>query len=76
MQRYPLTTLSIDKLEIDIIDYFENNSIDYNQCMESICIKYRLKYMYIHIHNKDLALCSRIAKTYSQLQFICNTLSI
>jgi hypothetical protein len=53
INQYPTAVLSIDLIEDHLINYFEKNNIEYDQYMKDICMKYKLKYMYVHIHNKS-----------------------
>ncbi len=52
IDQYPLDCLSVDLIEFQLIEYFNENSIEYNQYMKDICVKYQLRKMYISIHNK------------------------
>jgi len=61
IDQYPTTVLSIDRLEKTIIDSFTENNISYNDSettaassLKDICIKYKLKCMYLDIHNKTI----------------------
>ncbi len=71
IDQYPTNILSIDILESQIIDYYDNNKIEYDEFMRKICIKYQLKNMYIHIHNKDLKLLSRFFELQQQILLMC-----
>ncbi len=52
IDQYPTTILGINKLEHQIIKYFEINKINYNEEYElkEIIKKYKLKYLYLHMH--------------------------
>jgi hypothetical protein len=54
IDQYPTTTLSIDLLENKIIDYIDKNNIEYNDTLKEFCFRYKLKYMYLQIHNKKV----------------------
>ncbi len=51
IDQYPTNLLSIDQLEFEIIDYFEKNNIIFDDFINTICIRYQLKNMYLNIHN-------------------------
>lgn len=50
IDKYPTTLLSINNMESIWIDHINNYNVDYDY-FESICIRYHLKRMYIHLHN-------------------------
>jgi hypothetical protein len=59
IDQYPTKFLSIDRLERNIVDYFTSNNISYNDpkmaiSLKDICKRYKLKYMYLDIHNKSM----------------------
>ena len=54
IHQYPTTILSIDKLEMEIIEYYKKRQINYGQEIINILIMYKLKYIYVDIHNKTL----------------------
>ena len=54
VDQYPTSSLSIDSLEGDIVKYFNERNIDYNDTMKEICNRYGLKLMYMDMHNKKL----------------------
>lgn len=54
IDRHPTTIISIEKLEKQIIDFFEKNKLNYNDDLRNIFIRYRLKYIYLHMHNNML----------------------
>lgn len=54
IHQYPTTVLSIDKLAKDIISYFDSNKINYNEELKKIFVLYKLKYIYVHMHNRLL----------------------
>ncbi len=56
IEQYPTTILSLNLLEIHIIDYFDQYKILYNDEIISLCRRNCLKLMYLHIHNRSLAL--------------------
>jgi len=53
IDKYPTTILSIEKLEHTLVDHIEKYDLDCDEYeyLESICIRYRLKYMCICMHN-------------------------
>ena len=61
IDQYPTDTLTIDKLESRIVEYFESQM---SQCdniflmddLELLCEKYGLKCMYLFLHNKKMSL--------------------
>lgn len=53
LDQYPSTELSLDKLEADLVEYFEANNIHFNEIIRDICKRYKFKYMYLHMHNKN-----------------------
>lgn len=55
IDQYPSIKLSVDQLEIELINYFAANAIKYSQYMIDIIEKYQLKYMYIDLHNKKIS---------------------
>jgi hypothetical protein len=54
IDQYPAVNLSIDSLENEIMILFKKYEIVYDENMKDICIKYRLRYMYVDIHNQGL----------------------
>jgi len=54
IDRYPTTITSIDFLEDQIIDYIETHGIEFNEQMINIIMRYRLKNMYLYLHNKKI----------------------
>jgi len=54
VDQYPTSSLSIELLEGDIVKYFNEKKIDYNDTMKEICNRYGLKLMYMDMHNKKL----------------------
>ena len=54
IDRYPTTVTSINDLEDQIIDYIETNKIEINEYMMNIVMRYKLKNMYLHVHNKKI----------------------
>jgi len=53
IDQYPTTTLSIDQIEKQIIRFFLKNDIKFDNLMKDICERYRLKSMYLYIHNQN-----------------------
>jgi hypothetical protein len=53
LDQYPSNDLSIDKLELDLVEYFEANNIHFNEIILDICKRYKFRYMYLHMHNKN-----------------------
>jgi hypothetical protein len=51
---YPTINVSIEKLEMNIIAYFDKNDLEYDEYIKSICKRYQLKTLYLHMHNKKL----------------------
>lgn len=49
IDQYPSTKLTIDLIEGNIVKYFYNHDIKYNQMMKEISIRYQLKMMFLHI---------------------------
>lgn len=66
IDQYPLKKLTIRSLETKIINHFEKHKILYDQYMFDICKKYKLRLMYMFIHNQKLA--ARSAAKYNLLQ--------
>lgn len=56
IDQYPTTIVSVDRLEEQIIQFFDNNKLNYCDFddLKNIFIRYRLKYLYLHVHNKFL----------------------
>jgi hypothetical protein len=52
IDQYPMTNLSIDLLESDLIEYFENNILHLDEFINNIMNKYQMKSMYLYFHNK------------------------
>jgi ankyrin repeat protein len=52
IDQYPTKYLSIDSLEIDLINYMKSNNFCPNDYIKNICNKYRLKYMYLYFKQK------------------------
>ena len=54
IDQYPTTVISIDGLEQQIIQFFDDNKLNYMDFgdLKDIFIRYRLKYLYLHMHNK------------------------
>ena len=52
IDQYPTTTISINNLEQQIIQFFDHNKLDYTNFddLKDIFIKYRLKYLYLYLH--------------------------
>ena len=50
VDQYPTSSLSIDLLEGDIVKYFNEKKINYNDTMKEICDRYGLKLMYMDMH--------------------------
>jgi hypothetical protein len=53
IDQYPSDVLSIDKLELDLVEYFEENDIQLNEMIKSLCFRYKFKYTYVYFHNKN-----------------------
>lgn len=51
IDQYPSDVLSIDLIEGQLINYFNENRIRYDQSIHDICMKYKLKRMCVEIHN-------------------------
>ena len=54
IDKYPTRILSMEQLEYALIDHITKHGIDSDNYLESMCIRYKLKYMYAHIHNLKL----------------------
>ena len=64
IDQYPTESLSINKLELDIVDYFDNllkdktedkiNNNTFDSELEVMCEKYKLKCLYLFIHNEKI----------------------
>ncbi len=54
IDQYPLVSMSLDMIEIELIEYHEKKSLPYSDLMLKMCIKYQLKDMYLDQHNKLL----------------------
>jgi hypothetical protein len=54
IDQYPTRFVSIDLIEDQIIEYIDNNKIVYCHYLENICNKYKLKRMYLDIHNNKI----------------------
>ncbi len=57
IDQYPTDTLSLNKLEIELIDYFNKNSlwnlVENNQKFQNIMKKYNYKSMYFHMYTRN-----------------------
>lgn len=53
IDQYPTAIISIEKLERQIIKFFDDNKLNctYFDDLKDIFIRYRLKYLYLHMHN-------------------------
>ncbi len=56
IDHYPTKTLSMNKLEINFIEYFDEHGIEYDDFIIKICLRYKLKNMYLHLHNQNYKL--------------------
>ncbi len=63
IDQYPTESLSINKLEQEIVDLFEQNvpseetnKISFSSKLEEMCEKYKLKSLYLLIHNEKYRL--------------------
>ena len=54
INQYPTSVVSIDLMENMIINYFDSNKITISQSMKEIFVRYRLKCLYLYMHNKSL----------------------
>ncbi len=54
IDQYPLVSISVDKIENELIQYHQKKSHPYSDLMITMCIKYQLKDMYLDQHNKKL----------------------
>lgn len=54
IDQYPTRRLSLEILECDIIKYFDEHHVTYDEFMTSLILRYRLKFMYLHQHNYNL----------------------
>ena len=54
IDQYPLDSLTVNKIEFELIDYFRKYSIKYDQWMKNICTRYQLRFMYMDIHNNNI----------------------
>ena len=52
IDRYPTTILTVDKFEYEIIEYLKKNSIRSDNYIKGLCERYKMKYLYIHLHNE------------------------
>ena len=55
IDRYPTKYVSIDKLENDIVRYYDKLNISYNLYIKDISERYQLKILYLDIKCKELA---------------------
>jgi hypothetical protein len=55
IDRYPTIYLSIYKIKHELKFYFFVNKIKYNQYIEDICTRYKLKDLYVWIHNQKIS---------------------
>lgn len=51
IDQYPMTHLSIDLLEHDLIKYFEKNNICNNAYIKNMVDKYQMKAIYLYFNN-------------------------
>jgi hypothetical protein len=54
IDQYPTQTLSIDKLELKIVEYFEHEDIKCGSDLNEICDRYKLKLLYMYLHNQKI----------------------
>lgn len=52
IDKYPTTSLSIDTLETQLVDYAIKHRINCDSLMTNICTRYKLKKMVIYMHNQ------------------------
>ena len=55
IDQYPTQTLSINKLEFKILEYFENEEIVCGSELDDICDRYKLKLLYLYLHNEKMS---------------------
>jgi hypothetical protein len=56
IDQYPTNLLSIDRMECELLHYFDTHNVDYDKYKHSdfikaICKRYDFKTLYVHIHN-------------------------
>jgi len=53
IDQYPSVSVSIDRMEMQIINYIDNNkqTVQYDNFLKEICLRYRLKHIYARVHN-------------------------
>jgi hypothetical protein len=56
IDQYPSTNVSINSMEEQIIGYLEEYDANYEVYFKSICQRYDLKNLYVHMHNLKLSL--------------------
>jgi ankyrin repeat protein len=54
IDKYPTDYLSINSLEISLIQYMVLNNIPFNDEIKALCDRYRLKYMYLYINQRKV----------------------
>lgn len=54
IEAYETVYLSPSLIEDDLIDYFEKNNFQVNEYLMNMCIRYKLKNMYLYFKNKNL----------------------
>jgi hypothetical protein len=56
IDQYPTDILSIDKIEQNLIEYFDmmQYNVSYDMYLRDICHKYKLKRLYLCLHNKKI----------------------
>lgn len=52
IDQYPTVHCSLDKIQSQIVNYMERNKIEHNDFFVEICSKYKLKHLYLYMHNK------------------------
>jgi len=55
IDQYPSRYISIKNLEMQIIRYIDSHNLEITQLIKSLCHRYKMKYLYLYIHNKQIS---------------------